>query len=163
MKVSIIVAKASNGVIGRDGDLPWRISADLKHFKTVTMGKPILMGRKTFESIGKPLPGRLNVVITRDRTYVPPGVAVAFSLEHALATAQRAGAEEAMVVGGAEIYRLALPLAGHLYLTEVHAEVEGDTLFPDFDRAEWTETAHEDHPADGETPAFSFLTLERRG
>ena len=162
MRVTIVVAMAENRTIGKDGDLPWRLPADLKHFKAVTMGKPILMGRKTWESIGRPLPGRLNVVITRDADYRADGVTVVHSLEGALEAARESGADEACVVGGAEIYRLALPLADRLELTEVHAAVEGDTAFPAFDPADWSETARARFEAEDGRPAFSFVSLERR-
>lgn len=161
MRVVIVVAMAQNRTIGRDGDLPWRLPADLKHFKAVTMGKPIVMGRKTYDSIGRPLPGRLNVVITRSTTYTPDGVTVVHSLEDALEAARASGAEETCIVGGAEIYRLALPMTSRLELTEVHEHVDGDTHFPAFDRADWTETARERHEAEDDRPAYSFVTLER--
>jgi len=160
MRLSLIAAVAANGVIGRAGGLPWRIPADLRHFKAVTLGKPVIMGRKTWQSIGRPLPGRRNIVVSRDARFVAEGAEVAASLDAALAAV--ADAEEAMVIGGAAIYAEALPRADRLYLTEVHADVEGDVYFPEFDRAAWRETAREDHPAGGDAPAFSFVTLERR-
>ena len=152
---------AANRVIGRDGGLPWRLPGDLRRFKAITMGKPILMGRRTFESLGRPLPGRENIVITRDRSWSAPGCRVAHSLDEALALAGEAG--ELMVIGGAEIYRLAWPRLDRLELTEVHADVEGDTRLEGFDAAEWREVAREHHPADERHAlAFSFVTLERR-
>lgn len=160
--VSLIVAMAQNGVIGRGNALPWRLPEDLRRFKAATMGKPILMGRKTFESIGRPLPGRVNLVLTRDAAWSAPGALVVHSLEQALV---RAGAApELMVIGGAEIYRLVLPFARRIYLTHVHADVAGDTYFPAFDPAQWVDVACEARPADEHNAhAVSFLMLERRG
>lgn len=159
MRVSLIVAVAKNGVIGRDGDLPWRIPADLGFFKQTTMGKPIVMGRKTWASIGRALPGRTNIVLTRDRQFQAEGATVVADFDAALAAAGEAA--EVMVIGGAEVYAMALPHASRIYLTEVHAAPEGDTYLPEFSRDDWCETAREDHEAEGETPAFSFVTLER--
>jgi dihydrofolate reductase len=161
MRVSLIVAVARNGVIGRDGDLPWRIPADLRFFKQVTMGKPIVMGRKTFESIGRALPGRTNIVVTRDPDFNAADVRIARSLKDALAIA--GDADEAMVIGGAQIYALALPRADRIYLTEVDAAPDGDVRFPVRDAAAWRETSRRHHDAEGETPGFSFITLERVG
>lgn len=156
-----VVAMASNGVIGRDGGLPWRLPDDLKRFKSITMGRPILMGRRTFESLGRPLPGRENIVLTRDPAWSAPGCRVVRSLDAALEAA--GGAAEVMVIGGAEIYRLAWPRLARLELTEVHADVDGDTRLDAFDPAGWREVAREHHPADGRHAlAFSFVTLERR-
>ncbi|MBO6784027.1 MAG: type 3 dihydrofolate reductase [Alphaproteobacteria bacterium] len=157
--LTLIVAVADNGVIGRDGGLPWRLPGDLAHFKATTMGKPIVMGRKTWESLGRPLPGRDNIVVTRDPAYVADGAAVAADLDAALAAAGDAG--EVMIIGGAEIYALALPRADRIHLTRVHASPEGDTHFPDLDLDRWREVAREDHDADGDSPAYSFVTLER--
>lgn len=172
MRISIIVAMAENGVIGLEGGMPWRISADLKHFKAVTMGKPIIMGRVTFESIGRALPGRTNIVITRQADYEARGVTVAGSMDAALKAAGNAGgdaageaageAEEAMIIGGGDIYRAALPRTGRIYLTEVAGEPEGDVYFPRFERGEWQETAREAFPAVGDAPAYSFVVLERK-
>jgi len=162
--IALVVAAADNGVIGRAGDLPWRLPEDLKHFRAVTMGKPIVMGRRTYESIGRPLPGRANIVVTRDPAFGPAGVEVAATLEDALELAARraaaAGVSEIMVIGGAEIYRSALPHARRIYLTEVHEAVEGDTYFPAFDRAEWREASREDRTSDLGI-AISFVVLER--
>jgi dihydrofolate reductase len=139
--VALIAAVARNGVIGRDNQMPWRLPGELQYFKATTLGKPVVMGRKTFVSIGRPLPGRSNIVISRDRGYHADGVAVAHTLNEALALADviavRDGAAEIMVIGGAEIYRLALPLAQIIYLTEVLAEVEGDAWFPTVDWSQW--------------------------
>ena len=140
IKLALIVAVADNGVIGRNNALPWRLPEDMRLFKRVTMGKPIVMGRKTFESIGKPLPGRTNIVITRNPAFQAEGVKVvpslAAALELATNIAQRDGAEEAVVIGGAEIYRATLPQANRLYVTEVHTVVEGDAVLPAID---WTQ------------------------
>ena len=159
------VALASNRVIGQDGGMPWHIPADLKHFKSVTMGKPMIMGRKTFQSIGRPLPGRANIVVTRDAGFAMPGVTVAVTIEAAMdvaeATARTDGVDEIMVIGGGEIYARTLPLADRLYLTEIHRDIDGDVTFPEIDRNAWRETAREDIAADGETPAYSFVTLDR--
>ncbi|MCW9001841.1 MAG: dihydrofolate reductase [Rhodospirillales bacterium] len=165
MRISLIVAMSENGVIGRDGGLPWRIPGDLKFFKAMTMGKPMVMGRKTFASIGKPLPGRTNIVVTRDRGFTSEGVVVAHDLDGALSLAHDAmedpANEEAMIIGGAQIYEQALPRADRLYVTEVHQHVKGDTRFPDFDRLEWVEVSRENVPAEGDIPAYSLVVLER--
>jgi dihydrofolate reductase len=160
-RVALIAAVARNGVIGRDGDMPWHISADLKYFKATTMGKPIVMGRRTFESIGKALPGRPNIVVTGSAGFAAEGVEVASDLEQALSIAARHGTDEIMVIGGGQIYAAALPHADRLYLTEVHMDVEGDVSFPAFDPSRWREVSRDDRPAEGDTPAFSFVTLDR--
>jgi len=163
--VSLVVARADNGIIGRDNSLPWRLPADLKHFKQLTVGKPVIMGRKTFESIGKPLPARHNIVVTRNPEWTAEGVTVVPNLAEAIAAAgldPKTRAEEIMVIGGAEIYAQSLPFARRIYLTEVHDEPVGDTSFPMPDLHEWQETARETFPAEGEYPAYSFVTLERR-
>ncbi len=161
MKLSLIAAMADNRVIGHENRLPWHLPADLQHFKAITLGKPVLMGRKTWESIGRPLPGRTNIVITRDTGYIAEGCLVAHSLEEAVRAAGEAA--EVMVIGGAQLYRQALPLADTLYLTLVHAEIQGDTRFPAWQPGEWRETARVDHEADDRNPhAYSFITLERQ-
>jgi dihydrofolate reductase len=159
--VSLIVAMAQNGVIGRDNALPWRLPQDLKRFRAFTLGKPILMGRKTHESIGRPLPGRINLVLTRDRGWQGAGVIVVHTVEEALA---RAGDNDELVaIGGAEIYRLVLPFARRIYLTHVHADVPGDTFFPDFDPAQWDDVECNMQPADDDHAySVTFMTLERR-
>jgi dihydrofolate reductase len=158
--VSLVVAMADNGVIGVNGTLPWRVPDDLRRFKALTMGKPCIMGRRTWDSLPrKPLPGRHNIVVTRDPQFRADGVSLVHSLQEALAIA--AGAEEICIIGGAEIYRAALPFADRIHLTEIHADVEGDTRLALFDRAIWRESRREDHGA-GEGPRFSFVTLERR-
>ena len=157
--LTLVVAVAENGIIGRGGDLPWRLPEDLKHFRRLTMGNTVLMGRKTFESLRKPLEGRANWVLTRDPAYAPAGATVFHDLADALA-AQPQG--QLIVIGGAELYRQTLPLAKRLELTRVHANVAGDTHFPLHDPALWRETAREDRPADERhAHAYSFLTLER--
>ncbi|WP_426169151.1 dihydrofolate reductase [Sandarakinorhabdus sp. DWP1-3-1] len=160
----LVVARARNGVIGKDGALPWQIPEDLKRFKRMTVGKPVIMGRKTFESIGKPLPGRHNIVLTRDGGWRADGVTVVPNLAEAVAAAgldPRARADGIMVIGGAQVYAEALPSATRIELTEVDAEPVGDTLLPAFDPARWREVTREAHPADGERPGFAFVTLVR--
>lgn len=164
--VVLVVAVAENGVIGADGGLPWRLSSDLKHFRKVTMGKPVVMGRKTFESIGKPLSGRDNIVITRQPDYRGEGVRVAADVDAAMAlagaAAERLGAEEICVIGGGEVYRQTLEIADRIYLTEVHMCADGDTRFPDLDRARWAETSRRQCAAgEKDSAAFSIVTLER--
>ena len=161
-----MVAVASNGVIGRDNALPWRLPEDLRYFKRTTLGKPVIMGRKTFESIGRPLPGRPNIVVSRSIDWTATGVTVVDSLASALASGQAlaasSGAEELMVIGGAQIYASALPLASRLYVTEVHAMVDGDTWFPPLDPADWQEIAREEHPATADNPyPYAFVVYER--
>lgn len=158
--ISLIVAAAADGVIGRDNAMPWHLPADLAHFKLLTWGKPIVMGRKTFEAIGKPLPGRLNIVVTRDPAWRADGVSVAHSLDAALAAVGTA--PEVMVIGGAQLYEAALPRAARLHYTEVHAALDGDTRFPAFDRARWREVARSERAADARNPyALSFITYQR--
>lgn len=158
--ISLVVAMARNRVIGRNNTLPWRLSEDLKRFKATTLGKPILMGRKTFESIGKPLPGRRNIVLTRDPAWRAEGVDVVLSVEEALALTRES--PELAVIGGAEIYRLTMPYAARIYLTRVEADVQGDTLFPELDSTQWSEAQAGTHPADerNQYPA-TFLILHR--
>lgn len=149
---------ADNRVIGRGNALPWKISEDLKFFKKITMGKPILMGRKTYQSIGRPLPGRSNIVISRDPDFTADGIKTAPSLKAAIDVAKAENPDEIMIIGGAQIYALALPEADRIYLTEVHDNIDGDAWFPKFNRAEWRESAREDFMGN---PAFSFVTLDR--
>ncbi len=167
MKKSIMVAMAENRVIGRNNKLPWYLPNDLKYFKQVTMGKPVVMGRLTFESIGKPLPGRTNIVVTRNTEWQSEGVRVVHSLEQAYelaaSIAEIDGVDELMIIGGDQIYRSALDSIDRLYLTEVHAEVAGDAWFPDFDRDQWREIAREDFAASEPNPYdYSFVVLERK-
>jgi dihydrofolate reductase len=157
MKRSLVVAMDSNGVIGREGALPWRLPADLAHFKRVTMGHPVLMGRRTHESIGKPLPGRANIVITHQRDYAAPGCEVAHSLDEAWKLVGEA--KEVSVIGGTSLFAETLPVADVIHLTEVQAEVEGDTWFPPFDRSQWIEREVARHPAD-ERHAYPMRILE---
>lgn len=162
-RVTLVVAADAADGIGKDGDLPWRLPEDLKFFKRVTMGHPLVMGRKTHDSIGRSLPGRLNVVVTRQAGYQPhAGAVVAASLEDALAKAADADPEEVMVIGGAEIFRLALPLADRIYLTRVHATFDADTFLPGLMDDEWKEVWREQHTANELNPYdFTFLLLER--
>jgi len=157
--VTLVVARATNGAIGRNGDLPWRISADLKRFKALTMGSAMIMGRRTFDSLPRLLPGRRHIVLTRGRNWSAPGAEVAHSVEEALGMA---GDEPVSIIGGAEIFELFLPHADRLELTEVQGEIAGDTFMADpRTTGEWREVAREAHPAEGATPAFTFITLER--
>ena len=159
--ISIIVATDERGAIGCDGRLPWHLPNDLKRFKALTMGKPIVMGRRTWESIGRPLPGRLNVVITRQVEMAAAGCAVVGSFDEALAVSRPA--EEICVIGGAEVYRLALPRAQVIHRTQVHATVAADTFFPALDAADWKEVTRQEHPADDRHAyPYSFLELRRR-
>jgi len=159
MVVSIIVAVAENGVIGREGGLALRIPADLARLKRLSSGHHLVMGRRTYESIGRPLPGRTTIVLSRNPAYCAPGCLVRGSLEDALDAAREACESEVFIMGGAEVYRLALPLASRLYLTRVHASPDGDTTFPSIG-PEWRETAREDHP-EGSPAAFTFINLLR--
>lgn len=166
MRIALIWAMARNGVIGRDNKLPWYLPEDLKYFKRVTTGKPVIMGRKTYDSIGRPLPNRTNIVVTRDASLSLPGVKVVTSLEDALDIAQAesviSDVDEVIVMGGAEIYAQALPHADRLYVTLVHAEVEGDAVFPTIDLDEYRELAREDFNAEGPNPYdYSFVVYER--
>ncbi len=160
MIVSIIVVRSENGVIGRDNELPWRLSADLKHFKTTTLGKPVLMGRKTHESIGKPLPGRANIVLTRDTEFEAAGCLVAHSFEEGIAVV--GDLPELMVIGGEAVYRDALRLTRRIYVTEVHTTLDGDAFFPELNTGEWEEVARDRHSADEKNEYdYSFVILER--
>ena len=160
MRLTIIAAIADNGVIGRVGALPWHLPDDLRRFKSLTMGRPILMGRRTFESIGRPLPGRRNLVLTRGAQLFPVGVEGVASL--ALALEKCAAASELCVIGGAEVYRQVLPQCDRLELTRVHATLDGDVRFPDFDLTQWRELARVEHSADDRHAwAMTFVTLER--
>ena len=158
-EIVLVVARADNGIIGRDGDLPWRIPADLRHFKRVTTGSAMIMGRRTFDSLPGLLPGRRHVVLTRDRGWSAEGAETAHSAEEAIA---RSGGERVSVIGGADIFRLFEPLATTVELTEVHLDAQGDTSIPPFESTLWREEARDDHPAEGELPAFSFVRLVRR-
>ena len=158
-QIVLVLARAENGVIGRDNRLPWHIPADLKHFKALTQNKPMIMGRRTFESLPGLLPGRRHIVLTRDRGWSAAGAEVAHDLVGALGLA---GDDGVSVIGGAEIFALFLDWADKIELTEVHADVEGDATVPAPDMTAWREVNRAWHPAEGEAPAFSFVTLERR-
>lgn len=159
--ISLIAALTPDYVIGRDNDLPWRIPDDLRHFKRTTRGKPVIMGRKNHLSIGRPLPDRHNIVMTRQQDFIAPGCTVVVSVEGALEAA--GDADEIMVIGGAEIYRLFLPRADRLYLTWVHADLAGDTVFPELNPEDWV-SVHDERqpPGEGSPYALHFQTLERR-
>jgi dihydrofolate reductase len=160
MRLNIVVAMAANRVIGRGGELPWRLGGDLKYFKRTTMGHPVIMGRKTHESIGRALPGRLNVVITHQRDYDAPGCEIVHSLKQAMNAC--GSATQAMIIGGATLYQEALPQSQRIYLTEVHVELDGDTVFPALQEVDWHESSREFHRADGANEFdYSFVVLER--
>lgn len=167
MIISLVVAVARNGVIGRDGGLPWRLSTDLKRFKALTIGKPMVMGRVCYDSIGKPLPGRPNIVMSRNPGFAPEGVIVAHSFDEAMAMAraeaERLGVDEIAVIGGGVIYELAMPLADLLHVTHIEADIGGDTYFPEIDPSVWTAVHEESVPA-GERDEFPtrFVTYRRR-
>ena len=158
-EIVLVCARADNGVIGRDGALPWHLPADLKRFKQLTLGKPMIMGRRTFDSLGRPLPGRRHIVLTRDRDWHADGAEPVHSVEAALALAGlRAGESEIAVIGGAEVFAAFTDVATRFELTEVHADVPGDTVLPP-PGSEWREVAREEHGMDGDRPAFAFVTL----
>ncbi|MDT0575795.1 dihydrofolate reductase [Croceicoccus sp. F390] len=156
----LVAARAQNGVIGKDNRLPWRIPADLARFKRLTMGSPMIMGRRTFESLPGILPGRRHIVMTRNVHWHAEDAEVVHGLDAAL---QRANTARIAVIGGADVFAQSLPMARRIEITEVHADFDGDAVMPPVDQAGWQETAREDHPADGKTPAFSFVTYKRRG
>ena len=163
MRISIIVAVADSGVIGRDNDLPWRLSADLKRFKGLTMGHHLLMGRKTWESIGRPLPGRTTIVVSRGTPMLPEGVLRVASIQEGIELARAAGDDELFVAGGAAIYEGTLPLADRLYLTRVRADVEGDTVLSALDLDDWDEVSRAEIEADNDNAhPTSFVVYERR-
>lgn len=164
-EIVLVVAAADNGVIGHEGKMPWHLPADLRRFKRITTGKPVIMGRKTFDSIGRPLPSRHNIVLTRAQGWAAEGVTTVSNLAEAIAAAglnPRARADEIMVIGGAEIYALARPIATRIELTRIHIAPHGDTFFETPEPGQWNEISREDHPADGEAPAHSFLSFVRR-
>jgi len=158
-EITLVLARADNGVIGRDNGLPWHLPADLRHFKALTQGKSMIMGRRTFESLPGLLPGRRHIVLTRDRDWSAPGAEVAHDVAGALGIA---GEGPVAVIGGAEIFALFLDWADRIELTQVHADVAGDATAPPPDPAVWREVNRQWHPAEGDTPAYSFVTLERR-
>ena len=166
MNILLVAAIAQNGVIGRGNALPWRLKSDMQHFRMLTMGKPVVMGRKTYLSIGRPLKGRTTIVVSRDRGFTAPGIVVAPSLDAALATARgdalRRNADAIVVAGGADIYAQAMPLATQLAITHVHKRIDGDAYFPAIDSNEWHESARSEHEAAAEDEAaFAFVTYER--
>lgn len=161
MRRTLVVAVARNGVIGRDNKLPWRLPDEIAYFKRVTMGHPIVMGRRTWESIGKPLPGRKNIVVTHQRDYQARGCIVVHSLDDAWTAA--GDADEVCIIGGTTLFEESLPIADRIHYTEVEADVEGDTFFPSFDRTQWQEREVERHPADERHPyAYRILVMDRR-
>jgi dihydrofolate reductase len=158
-EIILVLARAANGIIGKDGGMPWHIPADLRHFKQITKGRPMIMGRKTFDSLPGLLEGRRHIVITRDTAWEEDGAEVVYSAEEAL---RRANGPHVCVIGGTEIFQLFLPLADRVELTEIQATPDGDTSMPAFDKDEWQEVARESHAADGNIPAHDFVTLVRR-
>lgn len=163
MKESIVAAVSENNVIGKEGKIPWHLPEDLKRFKQITDGHCVIMGRKTFESIGKPLRNRTNIVVTSSKEYGAKGVVVADSLEKAFKTAEQLGEEEVMIAGGERIYEEALPGANRIYLTRVHERIDGDRVFPQLNMAQWKVVEREYHEKDENNPlSFSFLVLERK-
>jgi dihydrofolate reductase len=162
MRVSLIWAMTRNRVIGRDNALPWRLPDEMRHFMRTTLGHAVIMGRKQFDAMGKPLAKRTNVVVSRNPTYVANGAVVVRTIEQAIEYARAAGDDEAMVIGGGEIYALALPKADRLYFTLIDTEMDGDTFFPAFDEGQWKEVEREDHAADERHPfAYSIKVLDR--
>ncbi|QMV62995.1 dihydrofolate reductase [Pseudomonas berkeleyensis] len=166
LPLSLIAALAHNRVIGRDNQLPWHLPADLKHFKAMTLGKPIIMGRKTWDSLGRPLPGRLNLVVSRQVGLTLEGAEVFTTLQAAIERAdvwaREEDAEELMLIGGAQLYAQGLELAQRLYLTRVGLDPEGDAFFPEVNEADWRMTSSVEHPASAETPFYAFEVWERR-
>jgi dihydrofolate reductase len=161
MIISLVAAMGKGRVIGVENRLPWRLPADMKRFRALTIGKPVLMGRKTFESIGKPLAGRTNIVVTQDRNFRPIGVKVAHTVDEALEMGSEA--QEIMVIGGASFYKQLLPRAQRLYITEIHHDFVGDAFFPSWDSSEWREVKRDDHAPDLDNAyPYSFVTMERR-
>lgn len=162
MKISLIAAVAQNGVIGWNNDLPWHLPDDFAFFKRKTSHHPIIMGRKSLEALGKPLPNRTNIVLTRNTEFSAAGVTVVHTLDAAIAEAKAINQTEIYVIGGAEIYKMALPIATTLYLTEIHHDFEGDAYFPPFDKSEWKEVSRRPHPADERHAVpFDFVEYER--
>lgn len=158
--LSAIAAMSENRVIGIENQLPWHLPADLKHFKTLTTGHPILMGRKTYESIGRPLPNRTNIIITRNADFTAPGCVVVTSIEDAITRAAEENAQEIFIIGGAEVYKQLLPHVQRIYLTIVHEQFAGDAFFPELDLKEWKEVERETHAADENNAySYSFITL----
>jgi dihydrofolate reductase len=165
MKISLISAVAQNGVIGRDNDMPWHLPDDFAFFKRKTSHHPIIMGRKSLEALGKPLPNRTNIVLTRNPYFTATGTTVVHTLEEAIDEAQKVdrATDEIFIIGGAEIYKMALPIATTLYLTEIHQAYEGDAYFPTFDKSEWNEVSRRPHAIDERhAAAFDFVAYERK-
>ncbi len=164
-RLSILVAMARNRVIGKNNTLPWHLPADLKHFKSLTMGHAIIMGRKTYESIGKPLPGRTNIIVTRQTGFHVPGTTVVNTIEEALVVSKDPShlSDESFIIGGAELYRQTLKSCHRMYITEIQKDFKGDTFFPEFSREEWQETERERHQGDDKTDlAYHFVILDRK-
>jgi dihydrofolate reductase len=164
--IALVVATGENGALGKDGDLPWRLSSDMRRFRAVTLGKPVIMGRRTFASLGRVLDQRCNIILSREQGFHVPGAVVAHSLqeglEQARIAAEAAGVDEIMVIGGEDIFGEVMPLARRIYLTEVHASPDADTWFPSWDRSLWREVSRQDHPpGPRDDHAFSFVLLER--
>jgi dihydrofolate reductase len=164
--IALVVAMAENGAIGRGGDLPWHLRSDMRYFRSITMGKPIVMGRRTFKSLPRVLDGRVNIVLTRNAAFAAQGAIMAYTLDEALDVARKAakkgGVDEIMIIGGEDVFREALPLASRIYLTEVHAAPEADTWFPELDGREWREASREAHRAGpNDDHDFSFVVLDR--
>ena len=163
MKISAIVAAASNNVIGKNNDMPWHMPADLKHFKSITTGHHIIMGRKNYQSIGRPLPNRTNVIITSNRQFYVSGCKIVHSLEEALTIAHEANEREAFIIGGGSIYNLALPIIDKIYFTEIHAQIEGDVFFPALSNKLWSCVQKEFHSADEKNPYdYTFKVFVRK-
>ncbi|HVT84567.1 MAG TPA: type 3 dihydrofolate reductase [Chitinophagaceae bacterium] len=163
MIISLIVAAANNNVIGKNGQMPWHQANDMRYFKNITWGMPVIMGRKTFQALGKALPGRKNIVITRQQDWKPEGVIIVKNLDDALFVTRETDAKEVMVIGGGEIYRLAFEKADRIYLTRIKAEPDGDTYFPQLDTKEWRLVSSNDHEADEKNQyAYSFQVWEKR-
>ena len=158
-EIVLVVARADNGAIGKDGKLPWHLPADLRHFKRVTMGAPMIMGRRTFDSLPGLLPGRRHIALTRDKSWSATAAEIALSVDEALA---KAGTQRVCVIGGAEIFRLFEPIAAAVELTEVHIDAAGDTFLPRFDPVRWKAVSSESHGAEDGRPPYTFLRLERR-
>jgi len=163
MRISLIAAITPTRVMGKNNQLPWQMPADLQYFKKVTLGKPVIMGRKTYESIGKPLPGRKNIIITQNKNFsAPPECQIVHSVAEALALDSIKDCEEVCVIGGSKIFELTLPLADYLYLTFIEADISGDVYFPEWDKTQWTEISREHHLKDTENPYdYSFLVFEK--
>ncbi len=165
MRLSILVAMAKNRVIGRNNTLPWHLPADLKHFKSLTMGHPMIMGRKTYESIGKPLPGRINIIVTKQSNFQAPGTAIVNSIEEALERSKASSItnRECFIIGGAELYQQTLKLCHRLYITEIQSDFEGDTFFPEFNPDDWRESARERHQDNDKGGlVYHFVILGRK-